>query len=319
MKQCFYLSLLLFISIVSSCGNKEVKEQNAADKLKDSSAVNQVVGIGKIEPENDIIQLSSPVNGIVHKILKNENDSVNKGTPILELDHELEDGKVKQLAGEVNTQVNQIKVDEASVGEYEAKYNNAVAELQRLQRLLAKGAETQQAVDDATANMKSFQSNFKRLQASVTVSKSKLMQSKAAFQVAEIEREQKIIKSPVDGKILEISTLIGGSIDTRQSFVQISPEGKTIAVCEVDELYADKVSIGQKAWIRNVGSLDTLSSGTVYQALSFLKKKSLFTDQSGEKEDRRVRTIKIMLDQPDKLLLNARVECVIDISGNLKK
>jgi hypothetical protein len=45
----------------------------------------------------------------------------------------------------------------------------------------------------------------------------------------------------------------------------------------------------------------------------------LFTDQSGEKEDRRVRTIKIMLDRPDRLLLNARVECVIDISGNLKK
>jgi hypothetical protein len=42
---------------------------------------------------------------------------------------------------------------------------------------------------------------------------------------------------------------------------------------------------------RNVGSLDTLSTGTIYFTSSFLKKKSLFTDQSGEKEDRRVRTI----------------------------
>ena len=76
---------------------------------------------------------------------------------------------------------------------------------------------------------------------------------------------------------------------------------------------------GQKGWIRNVGSVDTLSTGTVYFTSSFLKKKSLFTDQSGEREDRRVRTIKMMLDQPEKLLLNARIECVIDISGNLKK
>ena len=313
------LCLLSLLSIVSSCGNNQQKEKNAADQIKDAGTVSQVVGIGKIEPENDIIQLSSPVNGIVRKILENENDSVTVGTPILELDHQLEDGKVRQLVTEVYTQADQIKADEASVGEYEAKYNNAVSEVQRLQRLLAKGAETQQAVDDANTALKSYQSNLKRLRAGVSVSKSKLEQSKAALHVAEIERDQKIIRSPVNGKLLELSTLIGSSIDTRQSFAQISPLGKTIAVCEIDEMYAYKVSAGQKAWIRNVGSLDTLSNGTVYVALSFLQKKSLFTDQSGEKEDRRVRTIKIMLDQPDKLLLNARVECVVDISGNLKK
>jgi len=311
--------LLLLSSLFSSCGNNELKEKIAADKIGDASTVNQIVGIGKIEPESDIVQLASPVNGIVQKILKKENDSVSVGTPILELDHQLEDGKVRQLAAEVNTQADQIKVDEASIGEYEAKYNNALSEAQRLQQLLAKGAETQQVVDDANTAVKSFQSNLKRLQAGVTVSKSKLDQTKAALHVAEVERDQKIIKSPVNGKLLELSTLIGSSIDTRQSFAQISPMGKTIAVCEIDEMYADKISVGQKAWIRNVGSPDTLSTGTVYLTLSFLQKKSLFTDQSGEKEDRRVRTIKIMLDQPDRLLLNARVECVIDISGNLKK
>ncbi len=317
MKRIVYLLLLL--PIFSSCGNDQSKEKTAPDKIKDAGSINQVVGIGKIEPENDIIQLSSPVNGIVQKILKKENDPVSAGTPILELDHQLEDGKVRQLETEVNTQAAQIKADEASVGEYEAKYNNAVAEVQRLQRLLAKGAETQQAVDDANTALKSYQSNLKRLQAGVLVSKSKLEQTKAALHVAEIERDQKIIKSPVNGKLLELSTLTGSSIDTRQSFAQISPLGKTIAVCEIDEMYAGKVSAGQKAWIRNVGSTDTLSTGTVYMALSFLQKKSLFTDQSGEKEDRRVRTIKIMLDQPDRLLLNARVECVVAISGDLKK
>jgi multidrug resistance efflux pump len=311
--------LLLLSSIFSSCNNSKLKEKTAADNVKDAGTVNQVVGIGKVGPESDIVQLSAPVNGIVQKILKKENDSVSTGMPILELAHQLEDGKVRQLITEVNTQANQIKVDEASVGEYEAKYNNAVSEVQRLQRLLAKGAETQQVVDDANTAVKSYQSNLKRLQASVAVSKSKLEQTKAALHVAEIERDQKIITSPVNGKLLELSTLIGSSIDTRQSFAQISPVGKTIAVCEIDELYADKVSVGQKAWIRNVGSQDTLSTGTVYVAFSFLQKKSLFTDQSGEKEDRRVRTIKIMLDQPDRLLLNARVECVVDISGGLKK
>ncbi len=313
------INLLVLLSILSSCTSSDEKKSAAADKDNGQVAVTQVVGIGKIEPENEITQLSSPVNGIVQVILKQENDTVIVGTPILELDHRLEDVKLQQLASEINTQTQQIKVDEATVAEYEAKYSNALLAVQRQERLLAKGAETQQAVDDATANLKSLQANLNRSKATVAVSNSRLYETKARLLLAEVERNQKIVKSPVSGKILEINTLVGSAVDTRDAIVQICPLGKTIAVCEIDELYADKVAIGQTAWIRYVGSQDTLSLGTVYQALSFLKKKSLFTDQSGEKEDRRVRTIKIMLHQPDGLLLNARVECVVDISGSLKK
>ena len=224
-----------------------------------------------------------------------------------------------QLNNQLITQASQIKVDAASVGEFEAKVSNANSELQRLQNLLLKGAETQQTVDDANTNLKSFNSNLNRLEASVAVSKSKWQETKTALITAQIERDQKIIRSPIKGKILELTVLIGSSISIQQSFAQISPEGKTIAICEIDELNADKIMVGQNGWIRNVGSSDTLSTGKVYFAFSFLKKKSLFTDQSGEKEDRRVRTIKMMLDNPDKLLLNARVECVIDIFSNSKK
>ena len=317
MKQTLYF--LLLFSIFISCKNNDATDKTDANKVKLATNIQQVIGIGQIVPEHDIIQLSSPVNGIVQKIYKNENDSLSAGTPILELDHQLEDAKVNQLSSEVNTQLEQINADAASVGEFAAKYNNGVTELQRLQRLLAKGAETQQAVDDANTSLKSFQSNQKRLQANVEVAKSKLKETKAALQSAMIEREQKIILSPVNGKLLELNILMGGAVNTQQSIAQIEPSGKTIAVCEIDELNAAKISVGQKGWIRNVGAVDTLSTGTVYFAFSFLKKKSLFTDQSGEKEDRRVRTIKMMLDSPDKLLLNARVECVIDISNNLKK
>ena len=314
-----YLSLIFIFSIFVACNNKAAKEKLAIENAKQAIAVNRIVGIGKIIPENDIIQLSSAVNGIVEKIYKKENDTVNIGSVILELEHHLEDEKIMQLNNQLITQASQIKVDAASVGEFEAKVSNANSELQRLQNLLLKGAETQQTVDDANTNLKSFNSNLNRLEASVAVSKSKWQETKTALITAQIERDQKIIRSPIKGKILELTVLIGSSISIQQSFAQISPEGKTIAICEIDELNANKIMVGQNGWIRNVGSSDTLSTGKVYFAFSFLKKKSLFTDQSGEKEDRRVRTIKMMLDNPDKLLLNARVECVIDIFSNSKK
>jgi len=314
----YYLLSIFLISILTSCNNKSAKNKLEIENNK-QIAVRQIVGIGKIIPEGDIIQLSSPVNGIVQKIDKREDEPVSIGTVILELAHDLEDAKILQLKGELNTQTAQINVDAASVEEYEAKVSNAKSELQRLQNLLLKGAETQQTVDDAITNLKSLNANVNRLEASVSVSKSKLQETKAALKTAHLERDQKIIKSPINGKILELTVLIGGSVSLQESFGQISPEGKTIAICEIDELNAEKIVVEQKGWIRNVGSSDTLSTGTVYFVFSFLKKKSLFTDQSGEKEDRRVRTIKMMLDHPDKLLLNARVECVIDISSTIKK
>ncbi len=317
-----YYCLITALILTAGCGSKGNKTDAANENAKgitSNTPVSQVVGIGKVTPENDIIQLSSEVNGVVEKIYKKENDSVKAGETILTLDHQLEDAKIRQLTNEVATQAAQIKVEEAAVEEYDAKYNNAAAELKRLEGLLARGAETQQTVDDAATNVKAFQSNLNRLKANVTVARNKLAETQAANGVAMVERDQKIIKAPVAGRILEITTLVGSPIDTKQTFAQISPEGRTIAVCEIDELYADKVTEGQRAYIRNLGALDTLSTGTVYITYNFLKKKSLFTDQAGEKEDRRVREVKILLDHPEKLLLNARIECAIDVSGNAKK
>jgi multidrug efflux pump subunit AcrA (membrane-fusion protein) len=314
-----FISFLFVTLIFYACGNKTKKENLKIENAKKAIAVNQIVGIGKIVPENDIIQVSSPVNGIVMKIDKKENDTVHIGDVLLQLDHQLEDEKITQMNKEVATQAAQIKVDAASVGEWTAKASNAKKELQSLQNLLMKGAETQQAVDDKATELKTIKANLNKLVATVNVSKRKWQETKTAMQSAVIERDQKIIKSRIDGKILEISVLIGSSVSIAQSIAQISPLGNTIAICEIDELNAEKIIVGQKGWIRNIGASDTLSTATVYSALSFLKKKSLFTDQSGEKEDRRVRTIKMMIDQPEKLLLNARVECVVDISSNLKK
>lgn len=315
----YYYFLILLASILTSCNNKAAKEKLEIENAKKAIAINQIVGVGKIIPENDIIQLSSSVNGIVYKIYKKENDTVSIGDIILELEHHLEDEKIIQINNQLNTQVAQIKVDAANVDEFEAKANNAQLELHRLNNLLSKEAETQQTVDDATTNLKSLNANLNRVKAIVSVSKSKFQETKSALKIAQLERDQKIIRSPINGKMLELTALMGGSVTTEQSFGQISPKGKTIVICEIDELNAGKIVLGQKGWIRNVGSSDTLSTGTIYFNSSFLNKKSLFTDQSGEKEDRRVRTIKMMLDNPNKLLLNARVECVISISNNPKK
>lgn len=305
------LTILLCLLLVN-CGDK--KSEETIPPISDSVSINQIVGVGKIVPENEIIQLSAEVAGIVQKVYKNENDSVAAGAIIVALKHTIEDANINQLNTAVAIQRAQIKVEENALKELQIRYANANTEVQRLQNLLAKGAETRQVVDNATTELQSFHANIKKLQASVAVSKMKWIESKAQVATAEAELQQKFIRAPVNGILLELNTQPGNYINSQQIFAQLKPEGKTIAICEIDERFADKIQIGQTAIIRNFGALDTLATGKVYFASSFLKKKSLFTDQAGEKEDRRVREIKILPDSPANILLNARIECVITLS-----
>ncbi|MDZ4795693.1 MAG: HlyD family efflux transporter periplasmic adaptor subunit [Bacteroidota bacterium] len=308
------LLTILFVSLLVSCKSKKAEETTLVSNS--SVDINQVVGIGRIEPENEIIQLSAEVAGIIQKIYKNENDSVDAGDIMLELKHTIEDANITQLKSTVAIQAAQIKVDEQAIKELQIRYANSTIEVQRLQNLLAKGAETQQVVDNAKTEMQSFMANIKRLQATVEVTKMKWTETQTQVAIAVAQLHQKFIKAPINGVLLELNIQTGNYIDNKQILAQLKPAGKTIAVCEIDELFADKIKVGQSAVIRNFGALDTLTTGKVYFASSFLKKKSLFTDQPGEKEDRRVREIKILLDNPGSILLNSRIECVIFISKN---
>jgi multidrug efflux pump subunit AcrA (membrane-fusion protein) len=130
---CVILSLLLFVNGCRDVGKSAdvLPNKNGSPKI---SRITQAVGIGQIVPEKDIIQLSSPVNGIVQKIYKNENDSVKQGEKILELEHSVEDAKINQVYKEISTQTSQIKLDETSINDFRIKAQSAAIEKTAWQR-----------------------------------------------------------------------------------------------------------------------------------------------------------------------------------------
>ena len=99
-----------------------------------------------------------------------------------------------------------------------------------------------------------------------------------------------------------------------QSACDFAPEGPLMAVTEVDELFADKVKEGMSAYIRPQGKTDTLATGKVFLTSPYLRKKSLFADAASDMEDRRVREVRVLLDQHARALIGSRVECVIQLN-----
>lgn len=309
------LCLLLVAFTITSCGNKKeenASSENVAKSKTDSTKItNQVVGVGRVIPEQQIIQVAAEASGILKTIYKNENETVQAGEIIADVSNQIENAELEAARSKITTQNEQTSVANAAVEEYKARLNLLEINIKRLKSLYEKGAETKQAVDNAESEYKTLLATINRAKTQTNSTQSQMAELNANINLAKARLAQKNIKSPVAGKILEWKIRPGEGIMGQQIIAQIAPAGNRIVECEIDEALADKVMIDQAATVRYIGRPETIATGKVYFISDYLRKKSLFSEQSGEAEDRRVRVVKVMLLNADNILLNAKVETVI--------
>lgn len=310
-----YTLIYLIAIFFCSCSQKEEKVSNLVSNHKEV-VPSDIVGLGRIEPDEKLSSLATEVGGIVVAIHKKENDMIIKGDLIIELDHSVQDAQKEQIRSRMETQRIEINVAQLSLKEQKINLDNKQIELKRLRNLLEKGAETRQNFDNIETETKKIQANVEQLQAQVMIANARLQEIKQALKVSDKELQQYLVKALSDGQILTMNATKGAALSPNQSFADFIPKSKLVATCEIDELFADKIKKGQKAIIRQIGSNKTIGSGIVVFASSALKRKSLFSEKAGDQEDRRVREIKILLADETKYLINSRIECVIQTSNN---
>jgi multidrug resistance efflux pump len=310
-----YILIYLIAIFFCSCSKKEEKIPNHVSNYKEV-VPSDIVGLGRIEPDEKLSSLATEVGGIVVAIHKKENDMIIKGDLIIELDHSLQDTKKQQIKSRMETQRIEINVAQLNLKEQKINLDNKQIELKRLRNLLEKGAETRQNFDNIETETKKNQANVEQLQAQVMIANARLQEIKQELKVSDKELQQYLVKALSDGQILTMNATKGAALSPNQSFADFIPKSKLVATCEIDELFADKIKKGQKAIIRQIGSNKTIGSGIVVFTSSALKRKSLFSEKAGDQEDRRVREIKILLANQTKYLINSRIECVIQTSNN---
>jgi HlyD family secretion protein len=316
MKKQIVIIILLTLSLLA-CNDKKEKEiitEESTKKPETETNINEVVGIGRVVPEKQIIQLAAEVNGVLTKIYKEENQTVVAGEVIATLSNSVENAQLSEAQSRTNIQQQQVLIAEASSIENNARLNNAENELARLKNLYSKGAETKQKVENAETEYKSIKATISRLKAQVDGAKSQLTESKSSMALVKSRLEQTKIKAPYSGKILEWKIRQGEGVTALQAIAQIAPAGNTIVESEIDESLANRVKNGQTVNIKYMGANEVIAKGTIYFVSDYLKKKSLFSEESGEVEDRRVRVVKILLDNPKDVLLNSRVEVFISLN-----
>jgi HlyD family secretion protein len=211
------------------------------------------------------------------------------------------------------TQGSEVEVIKASLQSAQLRAQNQKEKFERLQKIFDSGAETRQNLDNAKTDFETAQRETERLQASLQSAQSRVREFAADARVAQAEIARKTLRAPSDGTILSVNPVRGGSVESGKSVMDFAPDGAVTVLCEVDELFVNKLQLGQTATIRSQGGSEALAQGTVMSIAPYLKKKSIFSDEAAALEDRRIREVRVKLSNAGTLLLGSRVECVIAV------
>ena len=297
---------LMLLTMV--CSKPEQKSQSPPEPV---TSPEKIIGIGRIEPEKRIVNLSSEVAGIISEIRKAPGSRVKKGEVILSQINAIEKARVNQARSRIKVQQSQIAAAEAALNAARAKLTSTRNNYERLKKLYAKKAKPEAQYEKAQADYHTLMAEINRSEANLRAAHFLLDQYRADLNRTEAELARKSIAAPADGQILSIDIPAGSYISPGQSVGSFAPESPLTAWCEIDELFADLVEINQEAIIRYPGRTEKLAQGRVTYAGPWLRKKSIFSDDIGDLEDRRVREVWIRLDSGSGVLLGSRVECVI--------
>lgn len=298
---------------LASCGDRKAKEEMAAkaDSIPKPTTRNQILGVARIEPEDGIMSLTAGTGGRVLNVLIDDNQLVKKGQLLLNVEVVLENAQLRQAQSKVGTQQATIAAGQATLEAVKVSQKNARDNYERNLDLYNGNAQTKQILDDSKAAFDKLTQDLQTAEANIRQAQGKVGEIQADINYYRTVIEKKKVVALLGGKVLKVLVKTGDFVNNDTKIADFAPDGALFAKTEVDELYAERVQVGQKAFILSQTSGDTLATGTVSYAADYLKQKSLFKDQSTEQEDRRVRDVSIRLESGKMPLIGSRVDCII--------
>lgn len=306
-----FLFLFGLVFLLSCGGKKEEPKKKTSDyKLNN---IKELVGIARIEPENKIAPLGAEIAGRVVEILVSEGEPVKKGQLIMLLDDSAESAQVDQSNSKLATRNDQVNIMQAKLEAIKIKVDAAAVEYKRDRALADAKAGTEKAAVDAETVYNNLRADLLIAQANLQEARSGVNEVISETNYISKMRDKKRIYAPEDGMMLNWEVKSGQAISAGTKLGDFAPAGGLIAITEVDELYALKVKKGQRVAINMQGTNQTLTSGVVVYCAPYLSKKSIFSDRADNLEDRRVREVRVRVDNPSAVLIGSRMECIIKL------
>lgn len=302
--------LLVWVAVAcafAACTQEQKVSENQATKPQE---IHKIMGVARIEPEKGLLYIYSSANGMATNLLATENQHVHQSQLLVQVSQKADQAQLAVEQTKIKSQKVAISTAKAALQASDTDWEKAKADVVLNQKLLAVNAITEQILNDSQAKAQKLAAEHLRLQSLITEANTKLNEAVASVKYREAVLDEKQVKAAFDGKILQWDIQEGDYLTAGQKLGQFAPDGALVAATEVDELFANRIKVGQKADVFSQANGSKIAEGTVVYVAEFLKKKSLFSDENTV-EDRRVKEVKIRLKANANAIVNNRVDCTI--------
>ncbi|MGJ7026633.1 HlyD family secretion protein [Petrimonas sulfuriphila] len=300
---CFLILLLV------GCGNKTENRVSV-----EVSPVTVAVGIGKIVPQGGVSKLASPVAGIVVEIAVATGDKVKSGDLLLTLDNT----DALLALSEINSR---LVTQQKSIQSAELMKEQGLTRLREKERKLNDARELFDAGAVTGENVRNLQNDYdlekqgqEKLQNDILLQESQLREIVSQKNMRSEELSRTSLRAPMDGIVLDVLPKKGEAVNRYETYMMLAPDAPLIVQAEIDEMFSNRLALGQSCEIRVAGNPQPVAQGKILSISPDLKKKSLFSDSGQDLQDRRVREIEISIDKDTNLLIDTKVECMIHLN-----
>lgn len=196
----------------------------------------KVTAVGSLEPSN-AVSIGSELSGIVLRVLVDENDTVEEGQLLAELDTDLLRAQARQ--------------SRASVDAAEATLEQALATVQGTSTELARAQQLFQHKSTSEAALEQAKTSHSQAVAGVSLAEAQLQQARASYAAARTNLEKTRIVSPIDGVVLERAVEEGQAVVSSlqaTTLFRVAEDLRAMTVdVEVDEADVGRIEAGQAA------------------------------------------------------------------------
>ncbi|MGE5297388.1 MAG: HlyD family secretion protein [Solirubrobacterales bacterium] len=199
--------------------------------------------------EGHPVFISTRVAGVISQVHVRENERVEEGTPVVEVDPC--DYQIRLAKAQAAFQ--SAKADEqqaaAAVEVARADWDKQQKDLSRNQELAQQGAVTEQALEHSQAAARSSQASLSAAERHLIALQAKTAESRVAIDEARLQLSYTAIRSPTPGYVTQKNVEVGTYVNVGQPLVAVVPD-RMYVIANYKETQLTHMRPGQQATIK---------------------------------------------------------------------
>ncbi len=276
------LLVAVLLASASACGRPAPGAERDALNAASVETPYATISAGKVDIEGGLVDIAARAPGIIEEVYVQEGDIVKKDQILAR--QEDQDSRLSR-----NRVAAQLAQSQAQLPILEVQLDAAIREEERLARLIAENATSQQAYQQAQDTTRQLRAQLAAQRASIALVRAQL--AEANYQV-----ELHVVRAPADGQIVRRYANPGSGASTLSvtSLFQLQPDAQRIVRAEVEERSIDLVKVGQGVEIVPESDQAKSYPGKVIRIAEVMGARKLRSDDPSERADERV--VEVVVD-----------------------